>query len=317
MKLNIVTGKQQRAQRVCFYGVESVGKTTLAAQAESPVFLDVENGTAHLDVPRLSVKSWGELIDAVRALATSEYKQFRTVVLDSIDWAERLCIEDLKAEKKIKSLEEIPYGKGFTMASERMARFLNELDRLIDVGTHVVLIGHAQVKRVEPPDQVQAYDRYELKLLKQTGPLVKEWVDHLFFLNFKTRIVESESGKAKGRGGKERVVLTSHSAAYDAKTRSDLAEELPLTWEAVSPVFGKVSAPAPVAAVKAYAENAKAPVSTYLEPHEIGVNAFLVLRGVIQEGQTWRNAPENYLNRITKDPATFLKAVAEIQSKAA
>lgn len=59
MKLNIVTGKQQRAQRVCFYGVESVGKTTLAAQAESPVFLDVENGTAHLDVPRLSVKSWG------------------------------------------------------------------------------------------------------------------------------------------------------------------------------------------------------------------------------------------------------------------
>ena len=315
MKLNIVTGKQQRAQRVCFYGVESVGKTTLAAQAESPVFLDVENGTAHLDVPRLSVKSWGELIDAVRALATSEYKQFRTVVLDSIDWAERLCIEDLKAEKKIKSLEEIPYGKGFTMASERMARFLNELDRLIDMGTHVVLIGHAQVKRVEPPDQVQAYDRYELKLLKQTGPLVKEWVDHLFFLNFKTRIVESESGKAKGRGGKERVVLTSHSAAYDAKTRSDLAEELPMSWVSVAPIFGKVSAPAPVAAVKAYAQSE--PVSTYLEPHEIGVNAFLVLRGVIQEGQTWRNAPENYLIRITKDPATFLKAVAEIQSKAA
>ena len=258
MKLNIVTGKQLRAQRVCFYGVESVGKTTLAAQAESPIFLDVENGTSHLDVPRIAVKTWGALIDAVRALATDEYSQFKTVVLDSIDWAERLCIEDLKAEKKIKSLEEIPYGKGFTMASERMARFLNELDYLIDVGRHVVLIGHAQVKRVEPPDQVQAYDRYELKLIKQTGPLVKEWVDHLFFLNFKTRVVESESGQAKGRGGKE-------------------------TKEALG---------------------------TYLVPHEADVNAWLLSKRKIAEGQTWRDMPLAMMAQVEQRPEDFLRAVA-------
>ena len=313
MKLNIVTGKIQRAQRVCFYGVESVGKTTLAAQAENPIFLDVENGTSHLDVPRLSVKTWGGLVDAVRELATPQYSQFKTVVLDSIDWAERLCIEDLKAEKKIKSLEEIPYGKGFTMASERMARFLNELDRLIDVGTHVVLIGHAQVKRVEPPDQVQAYDRYELKLIKQTGPLVKEWVDHLFFLNFKTRVVESESGKTKGRGGKERVVLTSHTAAYDAKTRSELAEELPLTWEAVAPAFGKVVAAAKPVAVEILGrehKEAKEALGTYLEPHEPAVNAWLLARGKIVEGQTWRNMPAPLMAQVTQRPEDFLRAVA-------
>lgn len=310
MKLNIVTGKQQRAQRVCFYGVESVGKTTLAAQAENPVFLDVENGTSHLDVPRIAVKTWGALIDAVRALATNEYSQFRTVVLDSIDWAERLCIDDLKAEKKIKSLEEIPYGKGFTMASERMARFLNELDRLIDVGTHVVLIGHAQVKRVEPPDQVQAYDRYELKLIKQTGPLVKEWVDHLFFLNFKTRIVESESGKAKGRGGKERVIHTSHSAAFDAKTRSELAEELPLAWESVAPIFGKVAAAVPVVAPSVTTPVATSNAATYLEPHEPAVNAWLLAKGKIAEGQTWRDMPASMMTQVEQRPEDFLRAVA-------
>ena len=314
MKLNIVTGKIQRAQRVCFYGVESVGKTTLAAKMPDPVFLDVEKGSAHLDVPRQEVKTWTELLEVVKELASGSYG-YKTVVLDSIDWAERLNHTDLCEQKKIKSLEEIPYGKGFTMAAERMARFLNDLDRLVDAGIHVVLVGHAHVKRQEPPDQVQAFDRYELKLTKQASQLIKEWVDHLFFLNFKTRIVESESGKAKGRGGKERVLYTTHTAAYDAKTRSELAEELPMSWVSVAPIFGKVSAPAPVAAVKAYSQSE--PVSTYLEPHDIGVNAFLVLRVVIQEGQTWRNAPENYLNRITKDPATFLKAVAEIQSKAA
>jgi hypothetical protein len=307
MKLNIVTGKLQRAQRVCVYGVESVGKTTLAAKMPQPVFLDVEKGTAHLDVPRQEIKTWAELLEVVRELASGSYG-YRTVVLDSIDWAERLCIEDLKAEKKIKSLEEIPYGKGFTMASERMARFLNDLDRLIDAGIHVVLIGHAQVKRVEPPDQVQAYDRYELKLIKQTGPLVKEWVDHLFFLNFKTRIVESESGKAKGRGGKERVLFTTHAAAYDAKTRSELADELPLEYASISSLFGAVKAPV-VAAAQAYAS--AQPLETYLEPHEAAVNAWLLERGKITEGQTWRDMPTALRDQVSARPEDFLQAVAK------
>jgi len=313
MKLNIVTGKLQRAQRVCVYGVESVGKTTLAAKMPQPVFLDVEKGTAHLDVPRQEIGNWAELLEVVRELASGSYG-YKTVVLDSIDWAERLCIEDLKAEKKIKSLEEIPYGKGFTMASERMARFLNDLDRLIDAGIHVVLIGHAQVKRVEPPDQVQAYDRYELKLIKQTGPLVKEWVDHLFFLNFKTRIVESESGKAKGRGGKERVLYTTHTAAYDAKTRSELADELPLDYASISSLFGAVKAPAKAVAVEILGrehKETKEALAVYLDPHEADVNAWLLAKGKITEGQTWRDMPPAFLAQVEKRPEDFLQAVAK------
>jgi hypothetical protein len=306
MKLNIVTGKIQRAQRVCFYGVESVGKTTLAAKVPQPVFLDVEKGSAHLDVPRQEIKTWTELLEVVKELAVGNYG-YKSVVLDSIDWAERLNHTDLCEQKKIKSLEEIPYGKGFVMAAERMARFLNDLDRLVDAGIHVVLIGHAQVKRQEPPDQVQAFDRYELKLTKQASPLIKEWVDHLFFLNFKTRIVESDSGKAKGRGGKERVIYTTHAAAYDAKTRSELADELPLDFASIAPLFGAVKAPA---AVKAYAENAKAPVSTYLEPHEPEVNAWLLAKGKIAEGQTWRDMPAQMMTQVEQRPEDFLKAVA-------
>jgi len=194
------------------------------------------------------------------------------------------------------------------MASERMARFLNDLDRLIDAGIHVVLIGHAQVKRVEPPDQVQAYDRYELKLIKQTGPLVKEWVDHLFFLNFKLRIVESESGKAKGRGGKERVLFTTHAAAYDAKTRSELADELPLEYSSISSLFGGVKAPV-VAAAAAYA--AAELLETYLEPHAEAVNAWLLAKGKISEGQTWRDMPPALRDQVSARPQDFLKAVTK------
>ena len=304
MKLQIITGKIQRAQRVCFYGVESVGKTTLAAKAPAPLFLDVENGTSHLDVPRVATPTWAALNEAVRELATEKH-DFKTVVLDSIDWAERLNHEALKEEKKIKSLEEIPYGKGFTMAAERMARFLASLDLLIEAGIHVVLIGHAQVKRQEPPDQVLPYDRYELKLTKQASPLIKEWVDHLFFLNFKTRVVESESGKAKGRGGKERIILTSHSAAYDAKTRSALGDELPMEWASIESLF--------VSSVPA-----KVPVPQ-LSPLDIlkakfkdkgdEITAFLRYRGKIGEDQQWTDAPLEYIAQVHATPSKFLDAV--------
>jgi len=77
MKLQIVTGKIQRAQRVCFYGVESVGKTTLAAKAPAPLFLDVENGTSHLDIPRVATPTWAALNEAVRELATEKH-DFKT-----------------------------------------------------------------------------------------------------------------------------------------------------------------------------------------------------------------------------------------------
>jgi len=284
--------------------VESVGKTTLAAKMPQPLFLDIEDGCHHLDVASQTIKSWTELLEVVKELASGSYG-YKTVVLDSIDWAERLNHTNLCEQKKIKSLKDIPYGDGFVMAAERMARFLNDLDRLVDAGIHVVLIGHAQVKRREPPDQVQAFDRYELKLTKQASPLVKEWVDHLLFLNFKTRIVESESGKAKGRGGKERVLFTTHAAAYDAKTRSELADELPLEWASIESLF--------VSSVPA-----KVPVPQ-LSPLDIlkakfvdkgdEITAFLRYRGKIGEDQQWTDAPLDYIAQVHATPSKFLDAV--------
>jgi len=304
MKLNIVTGKRQRAQRVCFYGVESVGKTTLAAKMPQPLFLDIEDGCHHLDVASQTIKSWTELLEVVKELASGSYG-YKTVVLDSIDWAERLNHTNLCEQKKIKSLKDIPYGDGFVMAAERMARFLNDLDRLVDAGIHVVLIGHAQVKRQEPPDQVQAFDRYELKLTKQASPLVKEWVDHLLFLNFKTRIVESESGKAKGRGGKERVLFTTHAAAYDAKTRSELADELPLEWASIESLFvSSVPAKVPVPQISPL-DILKA---KFVDKGD-EITAFLRYRGKIGEDQQWTDAPLDYIAQVHATPSKFLDAV--------
>jgi hypothetical protein len=173
-------------------------------------------------------------------------------------------------------------------------------------GKNVVFIAHSKVQRVEPPDMLSAYDRYELKLTKQSAPLLKEWADELWFFKFKTKTVESESGRSKGVGGKERIILTTHSAAYDAKTRSGLAEELPMTWDSVAHLFTKVKEKE----VDISFEKEVPAWQFIVKENEVDVNAFLIAKAQIKEGQTWRDCSDKALKRIASDVNTFLVTVA-------
>jgi hypothetical protein len=305
------TGKISRPQRVVLYGVESVGKTTFAAQWPSPLFIDIEGGSQKLDIERWELESqddqakWKELL---QALAEAKKTDHRTIVFDSIDCAERICADAFCAEQKKKSIEDFGYGKGYAMVSERMAKVLSLFDDIIAAGKHVVIIAHSQIKRFEAPDALAPYDRYELKLHKQTSPIVKEWSDELWFLRFKTKVATTDSGKAKGLGGKDRILLTTHAAAYDAKTRSGLAEELPLEWDSVRHLFDRN---ATSVAPESTEDFTKDDAVALLESKELSVNRFLLDRGKIAAGDTWRECDSVYLNRILGKTADFMLAVTK------
>jgi len=123
-----------------------------------------------------------------------------TLVIDTADWAERLCIEHLCARDKKDGLEGWGYGKGYTYLEEEFGRFLNQLSELIEVGINVVLTAHAWMRKFEQPDELGAYDRWELKLQRKTAPLVKEWADMVLFANYKTLVVNVDGqGAQKAR----------------------------------------------------------------------------------------------------------------------
>jgi hypothetical protein len=76
------------------------------------------------------------------------------------------------------------------------------------------------------------YDHFESKLNAKVGGIFKEWADAVLFARFET-FVENKDGKVKAYGGSTRVVETTHSAAWDAKNRYGLPEQMPLDMLAI------------------------------------------------------------------------------------
>ena len=242
--LNITNGRINRARKVVIYGAEGIGKTTFASQFPAPLFIDTEDGTAHMDVRRIEKPaSWDGLIDIITEVANTP-DICSTLVIDTADWAEQCCIADVCKKYKKTGIEEFGYGKGYTYVSEEFSRLLAACDKVIASGIHVVITAHAKMRKFELPDEMGAYDRWEMKLSKQVAPLLKEWCDMLLFCNYKTYVVSSENnGTKKAQGGK-RVVYTTHHPCWDAKNRLGLPDEMDLDYELFRSLFpdGKHSA---------------------------------------------------------------------------
>ena len=234
--MQIITGKQAGALKTVIYGPEGIGKSTLAARFPRPVFIDTEGSTRHMDVSRMEKpSSWTMLLEQVRYIR-DHAGLCETLVIDTADWAEQLCISSICASKQISGIEDLGYGRGYVYLAEEFGRLLNLLEEVVERGIHVVLTAHAMMRKFEQPDEMGAYDRWELKLQKKTAPLVKEWSDLLLFANYKTMAVATdEKGKKfKAQGGR-RVLYTAHHPCWDAKNRLGLPEELPLDFDALAP----------------------------------------------------------------------------------
>lgn len=260
--MNITRGIKKTAVRGVLYGFEGIGKTSFAAALPDPLFLDLEEGTSQLDVARVGIATANDLRYSIAELI-KDAQGFKSVVIDSADWAERVVADALLAENRKKSIEDFGFGKGFTMLAEEFAKLLGSLDLLISKGINVWFIAHAKTVRVSPPDMVDGYDRYELKLGKHTAPILKEWADVLLFANYETQIVKGNDGKLKGDGGKRRLIHCERSAAWDAKNRYGLPEtvEMPkgkLPTE-IAAIFTASPAAKPAQAKPAQANPTEAP----------------------------------------------------------
>ena len=247
-KYAITSGTIAAPVKTVLYGPEGIGKSTFAAQFPAPVFIDTEGGTKRLNVARLPAPtSWAMLLDEVAEVSRGNVP-CGTLVIDTADWAERLCIDAVCARAKVKGIEDFGYGKGYTYAKEEFGKLLDSLEEVLNTGHNVVVLAHAAITKFEQPDAVGNYDRWTMKTSKQVAPLLREWCDMLLFANYKTVVEKAGSApnaKNKASGGR-RGLYTSHHPCWDAKNRFGLPDEMPFDYADIAAcISGTTPAPAP------------------------------------------------------------------------
>jgi len=232
MLSKVQKGPVKRNHFVLLYGVDGVGKSTFGANAPSPIFLGPEDGLGLLDVARFpSPSTWADIKAAVSDLIHEDH-EYKTLVIDSLDWIEPLVWASVCKADGVASIEQVDggFGKGYVQAVEQWNEFIKQLTRLRKK-MHIVLIAHSQIRVFNDPAEDGQYDRYLLKLNEKAGAKFREACDCVFFANFETRIVKKKGqSKAKAFGDGARVMFTERRPAFDAKNRFDLPYQMPLSW---------------------------------------------------------------------------------------
>lgn len=231
MKLNITSGKKDKPLKIVVYGVESVGKTTFAANAPDALIIDLEQGSTNIDANRIEgINDYEGLINALREIY-KESVDYKTIVIDSIEMVEKFCQEKITKDADVDSIEKVGggYGKGYTASSELFFKVLGALNALWQKGYHIIVIGHAEIKTYINPEGTD-YDRFKLRLDKRNEPVIKEWAEANLFMNFETFVEKDQGGfqkeKGKARSLGRRCLYTVRQAAYDAKNRYGLPDKI-------------------------------------------------------------------------------------------
>lgn len=229
---NVRSGRIDTPRRVVIYGVEGVGKSTFAANAPSPIFLCAEDGTCHLDVHRLAPTSWDDVLEALRCLRMEKH-DYKTLVIDSLDWVEPLVWRHICQRDNKKDIEDYGWSKGYTVAMDEWRLFVHVLESIqYKSNMHIVCIAHCGVRSFKNP-MGEDYDRYEMSLHRSASAFFRQWAEDVLFARYEEYGYKvGKATRARGVDTGRRVLMTQHSAAYDAKTHHALPAELDLSWSA-------------------------------------------------------------------------------------
>jgi hypothetical protein len=196
MLAKVQRGRQTMPPRVLMYGTEGIGKSTFGSQTPKPIFIQTEDGLDEIDCDKFPLATrYDEVITALTDLRREEH-DYETVVIDSLDWLERLVFDKLCAEHNAASIEQVAggYSKGYTLALNFWRELIEHLNALRNQrGMVILLIAHSKVERFEDPES-SPYDRYSPRLHKHAAALVSEWCDAVLFATRRIRTQSEDAG---------------------------------------------------------------------------------------------------------------------------
>ncbi len=229
----IQKGKRQTPPRLLIYGIEGIGKSTLAAQSPKPIFISTEDGLDRISCDSFPLcRSFEEMIGNIRTLKDEKH-DYQTLVIDSLDWAEKLIFAHVCKQFGVKNIEKADggYARGYEHALTCWDQTIDAIRPLREEkGMIVILLAHAKIEKHNDPESAE-FDRFSPKLHKKANALWCEWCDAIL-------LATREFGAAKGEKiGGQRILRCAPSATCNAKNRYNLPEIMPLQWEPLMEYF--------------------------------------------------------------------------------
>lgn len=230
MNLNDLIQENNKNQppRILLHSKHGLGKSSWAAVSPSPIFIQTEDGLGEIKAPRFPLSKTIEEVFKYIKLLIKEEHQYKIVVVDTIDWFEKIVWDKICQENDVENIEKIGYAKGYTFAMNYHEKLLRGLSKLREEkNMAIILLAHNEIKPFQNPEG-ENYDQYIIKLHKKAAAKYEEFCDAVFFMNHKA-YVQKEKGdlKAKVIGSGERVIFTEPRPAFTAKCRYDLPFEIP------------------------------------------------------------------------------------------
>jgi hypothetical protein len=168
---------------------------------------------------------------------------YKTLVLDTVDWTEKLITKFIIAQDATKnSIEDFGYGKGYKLVAEEFQNLLNAIEKVMqDNAMNIVLIAHSKIKAFNDPINATSYDRYNVDCMESISASIRAWCDCVLFANYDTIAeVDPKTQKTRGKGGRLRTLFTTRTAAYDAKNSWDgLPDQIDMDYSLIAKYIGE------------------------------------------------------------------------------
>jgi len=199
---------------VLVYGPSKIGKSTWCSQAEGAVFLATEAGLNNLEVFQVPITRWEEFLLACREIAEGKHP-FRTVVIDTVDNAYRMCADYICAKFKIDHESDLGFGKGYALINNEFHRVLTKVS-LLPYG--LFLVSHSQEREIET--RTGKHTRIVPTLPDKVRKVVLGMVDLILYCDLE--MTAGPDGSVAGR----RVMRTKPHVNYEAGDRTGRLPEV-------------------------------------------------------------------------------------------
>lgn len=215
---------------VCIYGRDGLGKSSFGSKFPSPIFVGPEiEGADFLtdlngDPVTIAEESmdYKGLIETLKTLRDNEH-EFKTVVLDSLDWIETEIQEMIKAKYKVDNLNDAAggYGGGYRESFEMQVELMKLLSQL-KKKMNIIAIAHSnEIKRNDSILQAE-YMKTDLKLHESNNisprAMWREAFDAVILLDQEVG-VETKNNKVKTTFNSDRILRFEGTERFAAKNR--------------------------------------------------------------------------------------------------